>query len=160
MTTDEQVEWLTEQLKQVMAELVQTQEELQRTKGELQSTQEALQMTKEELQSTQEILRGAQVRLAELEKVKTPPPTFVKAKKKKAKGEEKKPRKKRAAQHNRARKRSVPTHIVEHRIVECPDCHLRLGGMSVGRCREIIDVAPPPAVEATEHRLYKGRCAQ
>jgi transposase len=145
MTTDEQVEWLTEKLKQVMVELVQTQEELQRTKGEL--------------QSTQEILSGAQVRLAELEKVKTPAPTFVKANKK-AKGEEKKPRKKRATQHNRARKRSVPTHIVEHRIVECPDCHLRLGGMSLARYREIIDVPPPPAVEITEQRIYKGWCAQ
>ncbi|MFL5658772.1 MAG: IS66 family transposase [Ktedonobacteraceae bacterium] len=159
MTTDEQVEWLTEQLKQVMAKLVQTQEELQRTKGELQSTQEVLQTSKEELQSTQATLKGAQVRLAELEKVKTPAPTFVKANKKKAQGQAKKARQKRAAQHNRARKRSVPTHIVEHRIVECPACHLRLGGISLARCREIIDVPPPPPVEVTHHRIYKGWCA-
>jgi hypothetical protein len=146
MTTDEQVVWLTEKLNQVMAELVLTQEELR--------------MTKEELQSTQEALRGAQVRLAELEKVKTPPPAFVKVNKKKPKAEEKKPRKKREAQYNRARKRAVPTHIVEHRIVECPDCHLRLGGISLARCRETLDVPPPPAVEVTEHRIYKGWCAQ
>jgi ABC-type transporter Mla subunit MlaD len=130
MTTDEQIAWLTEKLNQVVAELIQTQEELRTTKGELQSTQEALQTTREELQSTQEALAAAQVQITELEKVKTPPPAFVKAKKKQPKAEEKQPRKKREAQYNRARKRSVPTHIVEHRIVACPDCHLRLGGIS------------------------------
>jgi transposase len=174
MVTDEQVAWLTEKLNQVVAELIQTQEELRLTKGELRSTQEALQTTKGELQSTQEALRmakgelqstqealgTAQVQIAELEKGKTPPPAFVKANKKKPKAEEKKPRKKREARYNRARKRSVPTHIVEHRIVACPDCDLRLGGMSLARCREIIDVPPPPAVEVTEHRIYKGWCMQ
>jgi transposase len=159
MTMDEQIAWLTEKLNQVVAELIQTQEELRTTKGELQSTQEALQTTREELQRTQEALAAAQVQLTELEKMKTPPPAFVKANKKKPKAEEKKPRKKREAQYNRARKRSVPTHIVEHRIIACPDCHLRLGGISLARCREIIDVPPPPAVEVTEHRIYKGWCA-
>ena len=158
MTTNEQIAWLTEKLNQVAAELIQTQEELRTTKGELQSTQEALQITREELQRTQEALGAAQVQIAELEKVKMPPPAFVKANKKKPKAEEKKPRKKRAAQYNRARKRSVPTHIVEHRIVACPDCHLRLGGIRLARCREIIDVPPPAAVEVTEHRIYKGWC--
>ena len=158
MTTDEQIAWLTEKLNQVVAELIHTQEELRRTQGELQSTQEALRTTRETLQSTQEALAAAQVQIAELEKLKTPPPPFVKAKKKKSKEEEKKPRKKREAQYNRARRRSVPTQIVEHRIVTCPDCHLRLGGISLARCREIIDVPPPPAVEVTEHRIYKGWC--
>ena len=83
----------------------------------------------------------------------------MKAKKKQPKAEEKQPRKKRDAHYNRARKRSVPTHIVEHRIVACPDCHLRLGGISLARCREIIDVPPPVAVEVTEHRIYKGWCS-
>jgi hypothetical protein len=151
MTTDEQIAWLTEQLNQVVAELIQTQEELRMTKGELQSTQE-------ELQTTHQAEGAAQVQIAGLQKVKTPPPAFVKAKKKKPQAQEKKPRKKRETQYNRARKRSVPTHIVEHRIVACPDCHLRLGGISLARCREIIDVPPPPAVEVTEHRMYKGWC--
>src|SRR5947209_12640601 len=146
MTTDEQIAWLTGKLDQVMAELVQTQEELR--------------LTKEEMQSTQEALGAAQVQLAELEKLKTPPPAFVKANKKQPQTEEKKPRKKREAQYNRARKRSVPTHIVEHRIVECPDCHLRLGGISLARCREIIDIPAPPPVEVTHHRIYKGWCAE
>ena len=174
MTTDEQIAWLTEQLNQVVAELIQTQEELrmtkgelratqeelQRAKGELQSTKEEQQTTKEELQTTQEALGAAQVQIAGLQKVKTPPPAFVKANKKKPQAQEKKPRKKRETQYNRARKRAVPTHIVEHRIVACPDCHLRLGGISLARCREIIEVPPPPAVEVTEHRIYKGWCTR
>lgn len=159
MTTDEQVTWLTEKLNQVVAELIETQEELRRTKEELRSTHEALETTKEELRTTHEALRGSQVQIAELEQVKTPPPPFVKAEKKKPEAGEKKLRKKREAQYNRARRRSVPTHIVEHRIVECPDCHLRLGGISLARCREIIDVPPPPAVEVSEHRIYKGWCS-
>jgi transposase len=53
----------------------------------------------------------------------------------------------------------VPTQIVEHRIVECPVCHLRLGGISLARYREVIDVPPPPMVEVTEHRIYKGWCS-
>ena len=72
---------------------------------------------------------------------------------------EKKARKKREAQYHHARKRSVsPRQLVEHRPVECPDCHLRLGGLSLARCRQVIDVPPPPAVEVTEHRIYKGWC--
>ncbi len=145
MTTEEQVAFLTEKLNQVGAELAETQE--------------VLRMTKEELQTTKEALGVAQARIAELEKLKTPPPTFVKANKKKPKAEGNKPRNKREAQYNRARPRSMPTHIVEHRIVECPDCHLRLGGISLARCREIIDVPPPPIVEVTEHRMYKGWCS-
>ena len=49
--------------------------------------------------------------------------------------------------------------MVEHRIVACPDCHLRMGGISVARCREIIDVPPPAAVVVSEHRMYKGWCS-
>src|SRR5256886_1967534 len=122
---------------------------------------EALEQLKEVtdlLRETQEQLQQAHSRIAELEKQKTPP-LFVKANKKKLQAEEKKPRKKRETQYNRARKRSVPTQIVEHRIVACPDCHLRLGGISLARCREGIDVPPPPVEEATEHRIYIGWCA-
>src|SRR5258708_19383328 len=108
------------------------------------------------LQETQEQLKQAQGQIAALEKQKTPPPPFVKANKKKPKGEEKKPRQKRESRYNRARQRSVPTQIVEHRIVACPDCHLRLGGISLARGREVIDVPPLPVVEVTEHRGYKG----
>src|SRR5437588_845709 len=128
--------------------------------------EEAAQLRKENQElreawkETYERLRVALARIEEVEKQKTPPPALVKAEVKKPATPENKPRKKREAQYNRARKRSVPTHIVEHRIVECPDCHLRLGGISFARSREIIDVPPPPPVEVTEHRMYKGWCAE
>lgn len=53
----------------------------------------------------------------------------------------------------------MPTQIVEHRIISCPDCHLRLAGISLARLREVIDVPPPPPIEVTHHRLYQGWCA-
>ncbi len=129
------------------------------TEEEAAQLQKENQELREALKQTQELLRVALARIEELEQAKTPPPPFVKTNKKKPQAEEKKPRKKREAQYNCARKRSVPTHIVEHRIVECPACHLRLGGISLARCREVIDVPPPPVVEVTEHRIYKGWCA-
>src|SRR2546423_2711919 len=129
-----------------------TEEEAAQLRKENQELREAL-------KETQERLRVALARIEEVEKQKTPPPAFVKADVKKPATQEKKPRKKREAQYNRARKRAVPTQIVEHRIVECPACHLRLGGISLARCREVIDVPPPPVVEVSEHRIYKGWCS-
>src|SRR2546423_110270 len=129
-----------------------TEEEAAQLRKENQELREAL-------KETQERLRVALARIEEVEKQKTPPPAFVKADVKKPATQEKKPRKKREAQYNRARKRAVPTQIVEHRIVKGPDCHLRLGGISLARCREVIDVPPPPVVEVTEHRIYKGWCS-
>lgn len=126
--------------------------------------EEALQLRKENqelreaLKQTQELLRVALARIEELEKQKTPP-AFVKADVKKPAVEEKKPRKKREAQHNRARRRTLPTHIVEHHLVMCPDCDLRLGGISLARSREVIDVPPPSSVQITQHRIFKGWCA-
>ncbi len=124
----------------------------------LEQSQRGLELRRDETLLTS--LRNSWVaRIQELEKQKTPPPAFVKADVKKPATQEKKPRKKREAQYNRARKRSVPTQIVDHRIVECPDCHLRLGGISLARSREVIDVPPPSVVEVTEHRIYKGWCS-
>jgi transposase len=128
--------------------------------------EEALQLRKENqelreaLKQTQELLRVALARIEELEKQKTPPPAFVKAEVKKPAAEEKKPRKKREVQHNRARRRALPTQIVEHHVALCPNCDLRLGGISLARVREVIDVPPPPPVEVTHHRIFKGWCAQ
>ncbi|MEO6889963.1 MAG: IS66 family transposase zinc-finger binding domain-containing protein [Ktedonobacteraceae bacterium] len=121
---------------------------------------EALNQALAQLSEVREDLRLALVRIEELEKQKTPPPEFVKANVKKPKAEEKKPRKKRASEHNHGRPRSVPTQIVEHRIVTCPDCQLRLGGISLARVREVIDVPPPPPIEVIHHRIFKGWCAQ
>jgi transposase len=145
MTAEETIASLTAQLKEAVERL--------------QEVTEHLRQTQEQLNQTQEQLHQAQRRIAELEKLKTPPASFVKADKKKPTAEEKKPRKKRDVQFNRARRRATPTQIVEHRIVECPDCHLRLGGISLARVREVIDVPPPPPLEITEHRVYKGWCA-
>ncbi|MHB8597870.1 MAG: hypothetical protein ACYDER_13780 [Ktedonobacteraceae bacterium] len=105
-----------------------------------------------------EPLSEAQRRIEELEQLKTPPPAFVKANKKKPQAEQKQARNKRVARHNRARPRSMPTRLVEHRLVTCLTCHLRLGGLSLARCREIIDIPPPAAIEVTEHRIFKGWC--
>src|SRR6266571_6643079 len=126
--------------------------------------EEAMQLRKENqelreaLKQAQELLRVALARIEELEKQKTPP-AFVKTDVKKPPAEEKKPRKKREAQHNRARRRARPTHITQHSLTMCPDCDLRLGGISLARCREVIDVPPSPAVQVTEHRIFKGWCA-
>ena len=130
-----------------------------RAEEKIASLEAQLKQALEQLTEVSEQLRVAQARIAELEKLKTPLPAFVKANKKKAPEEQKKARKKRDARHNRARPRSRPTQIVEHRLVSCPDCHLRLGGLSLARCREVIDVPEPPPVEVTEHRVYKGWCA-
>lgn len=137
MRAEEQIESLTEQLKRAL---------------------EQLEQTTDQLQATQEALQKAQARIAELEKQKTPP-GFVKVNGKKPAVEEKKPREKREAQYNRARPRSVPTQMEEHRILICPDCQLRLGGISLARVREVIDVPALPGVQITEHRIYKGWCS-
>jgi transposase len=113
-----------------------------------------------ENQTLREALSQALARIEELEKQKTPPPEFVKANVKKPEAEEKKPRKKRDTKHNHGRARAVPTRIIEHRIVTCPDCHLRLGGISPARVREVIDVPPPPPVEVIHHRIFQGWCTQ
>ena len=134
--------------------------QLQESKERQEEVTEELRQTQERLNQTQEQLHQAHTRIAELEKLKTPSASFVKANKKKSVAEEKKPRKKRDAQFNRARRRARPTQIVEHRIVQCPDCHLRLGGISLARVREVIDVPPPPPLEITHHRVYKGWCGQ
>jgi transposase len=135
------------------------EEEVAQLQEENQALREALAQARDQLSQTQGQLQVALERIKELEKLKTPPPSFVKANAKKPKAEEKKPRKKREARYNRARRRSRPTQFVEHRVVTCPQCHLRLGGLSLARCREVIEVPPPPAVEVTHHRIYKGWCA-
>jgi transposase len=146
MTAEETIASLTAQLKEAVERLREVSEDLRQTQ--------------EQLQQTQEHLQQAQMRMAELEKLKTPPADFVKANKKKPTAQEKKPRKKREAQSNRARRRARPTQMVEHRIVQCPDCHLRLGGISLARVREVIEIPAPPPLEITHHRIYKGWCGQ
>jgi len=95
------------------------------TAGETIASVEAqLELALEQLNEVSEQVRVAQARIEELEKLKTPPPAFVKAKKK-PQEDQRKARKKRDARHNRGRPRSTPTQIVEHRLLTCPACHLR-----------------------------------
>ena len=132
MTADERITTLEEQLKQAL----------------------------ERVDLLEELLAAAQQRIEELEKQKTPPPAFAKANVKKPKASEKKPRKKREAQYNHGRRREAPTRIVEHWIGSCPECASRLGGVSVARRRQVIEIAPPPPVEVTDHVVYHGWCSQ
>src|SRR5947199_10160821 len=87
---------------------------------------------REELSQVKEALRLALARIEELEK-QHEPPEFVKENVKKRPAAEKQLRKKRDAKHNRGRVRGGPTQMVEHRIVICLQCHLRLGGISLAR---------------------------
>src|SRR5215469_7190048 len=127
MTADERIATLEEQLKQALEQIHELQEEL----------------------------AAAHKRIEELEKQKTSAPAFVKANVKKPQAEEKKPRKKRDPKHNHGRPRSVATQIVDHRIMTCPDCHLRLGGSHLARVREVIDLPEPKPVEVIHHRIFQ-----
>jgi len=126
----------------------------------LSHVQEQLHRALEQNRVLQEQLAAANARIEELEKQKAPVPAFVKANVKKKPSEEKKPRKKRDPKHNCGRPLALPTQIVEHRLVECPNCRLHLGGISLARVREVIEVPDPPPVTITHHRIIKGWCAR
>jgi transposase len=151
----EEIQRLQEQVRALLLVHQQWQEsqtQLQKVRGELQQTQG-------QLKESQEQFQKAQARIAELEKQKTTPPAFVKANTKKLQEGEKKTRQKRDAQYNKGRPRSQPTEIAEHRAVNCPQCHQRLGGITLARQREVIDIPPPPQVVITQHHIYKGWCS-
>lgn len=123
---------------------------------------QALQAENATLRQQVEVL-SAQVaaavqRIADLEAQKTPPPHFVKANVA-ARAEPRPPRRKRAAEQNHARRREEPTVVVEHAITTCPACGSRLGGVQVGRRRQVVELPPPPAVVVTEHRVQRGWCS-
>lgn len=71
---------------------------------------------------------------------------------KKRPADEKKPKKKRESKHRRGRVRANPTRIVNHRLVPCPQCQLRLGGISLARVRDVIERPEPHPVEVTGAR--------
>ena len=132
MTAEERIVWLEEQLKQAL----------------------------KRVRILEEHLTAAHKRIEELEKQKTPPLAFAKANVKKPPSDQKKPRKKRAAQYNRARRREKPTRVVEHHISPCGECGSRLGGVSVARRRQVIEIPQPAPVEVSEHVVYHGWCSQ
>jgi hypothetical protein len=135
------------------------QEEIERLRAEHQEVREALHLALEELSQVKEALRLALARIEEMEKQREPP-ACVKEQVKKRPAEEKKPRKKREAKHHRGRPRAVPTQVVEHCLVTCPQCHVRLGGIRLARVREVIEWPEPQPVEVIHHRIFNGWCAQ
>jgi len=129
------------------------------TEERIESLEEQLKQALKQVRLLEEQLATAHKRIEELEKQKTPPPAFVKANVKKRPEGQKQPRKKRDPKHNRARRREKPTRIVEHHITACPVCSSRLGGVSVARRRQVIELPPPPPIEVTEHAIYHGWCS-
>jgi transposase len=152
MTQEEEIA----QLKKQLSEVVERLSKAEARESHLLAQVSAMQA---ENQALQEQLAVAHKRIEELKKQKTPPPAFVKANVVKPKAEEKKPRKKRDAQYNHARRREAPTQVVEHRIKHCPVCANALGGISVARRRQVIELPAPPPVEVRDHVVYHGWCS-
>jgi transposase len=120
------------------------------------SLEEEVVALRAEVLALREALAQAQARVAELERRKTPPPSFVRANTPTDRPAA--PRRKRSAQHNASRPREEPTQIVYHAEERCPDCGYLLRGQSVARSRQVIDLPEPAPVEITEHRLLKRHC--
>jgi transposase len=57
-----------------------------------------------------------------------------------------------------ARPRAVPTATVDHALAQCPACGTTLGGGSVKRTREVIELSPTP-VQTIMHRFIERVCA-
>jgi transposase len=158
MTQEEEIAHLTKQFSELMERFKEAVEQVSKAQERESHLLAQMSVMQAENQAPQEQLAVAHKRIEELEKQKTPPPAFVKANRRKPVGE-KKPRKKRAAQYNHARQRAAPTQVVEHRIKHCPVCANALGGISVARRRQVIELPPPPPVEITEHVVYHGWCS-
>src|SRR6266567_1822331 len=167
MTQGEEIAQLKKQLSEVLSQLRVMQERESQHVEQLHMMQERESQHLEQLHVMQEResqhleqLHAAQQRIEELEKQKTPPPAFVKPNVVKPQEEEKKARKKRAAKHNHGRRREKPTRVVEHPIKQCPVCASALGGVSVARRRQVIELPPPPQMEVTDHVVYHGWWSQ
>lgn len=104
-----------------------------------------------------EQLAAALARIAELEQERRDPPPFVKPNKP-ARPEPKQPRKNRAPHHNHARRREVPTQIVEHALERCPDCHYQLRGQSLDYSRQVLELPEPAPLDVIEHQVSKRFC--
>lgn len=120
----------------------------------LQAEKQALE---QQVATLSEQLATAVQRISELEAKKTPPPHFVKANTPATVS--KRERKRRAAETNRARRREEPSVVVKQALPNCPDCGSRLGGVHIGRRRQVVDLPPPAAVVVTEYQLERGWCS-
>lgn len=102
-------------------------------------------------------LETATKRIAELEKLKTPPPAWLKPNKAKVAAETK-ARRKRDSKFNAGRKLEIATQTQVHALDHCGECGYQLRGQSLGRVRQVIDLAPPAPVEITDHQILKRWC--
>ena len=144
--TEEEIRAILAENKKLRA-VVAENEKLRAVVAELQ--QQVVHLTAE--------LQAALMRIAELEKRKTKPPSFIKPNRP-PRSDPPEPRKKRAAEHNRNRKREEPTRIERHALAECPDCGYRLRGESLDRTRQVVELPPPQPVEVIEHQVIKRWC--
>jgi transposase len=112
---------------------------------------------RQEVEVLREALSAALERIAELERGRKGPPSFVKANRPRS-TQEKRPRRKRKAEQNGSRKREAPTKVVRHALKRCPACGYKLRGRSIARRRQVIELPPPQAVEVTEHQVIKRWC--
>jgi transposase len=159
MTQEEEIVHLKKQLSEVLERLTGVLEQLSKAQERESQYLEQVSTMQAEHQALNEQLAAAHKRIEELEKQKTPPPAFVKTNVVKPQAEAKQERKKRDPKHNHGRKREAPTQVVEHRLKYCPVCASALGGISVARRRQVIELPPPPPVEVTEHVVYHGWCS-
>jgi transposase len=109
-----------------------------------------------QLQAALERIAALETQVAELQAKKMPPPSFVKAN---APTRPAKARAKRAAEHNHGRPQQAATQVVGHAIRACPDCGNALGGVQIGRTRQVIELPVPPPVEVIEHQVQRGWCS-
>jgi len=159
MTQEEEIAHLNKRLSEVLERLNEVLEQLSKAQERESQHLEQVSAMQAENHALNEQLAAAHKRIEELEKQKTPPPPFIKANVVKPQAEAKQERKKRDPKHNHGRKREVPTQVIEHRIKYCPVCASALGGISVARRRQVIELPPPPPVEVTEHVVYHGWCS-
>jgi hypothetical protein len=105
-------------------------------------------------------LEAAQKLIAELQEQKKPPPPFVKANIKKEPDQPKKERKKRPSSQNGVRRLEIePTETLEKKPDKCPTCQNQLGGVSLSRKRQVIELPQPSPLRVTEYEIYKGWCS-
>src|SRR6266849_768216 len=159
MTQEEEIAHLNKRLSEVLERLNEVLEQLSKAQERESQHLEQVSAMQAENHALNKQLAAAHQRIEELEKQKTPLPPFIKANVVKAQAEGKPERKKRDARHNHGRKREAPTQVIEHRIKYCPVCASALGGISVARRRQVLELPPPPPVEVTEHVVYHGWCS-
>jgi hypothetical protein len=126
----------------------------QRLIREVQAANEALRAEHAELRATNGRLE-ARVRDLEAKLEKGGPRGFPGLKPEGRPPRPARPRKRRARGYGRAR--LAPTRRVAHAAEQCPDCGAPLGGGSVKRTREVIEVRPG-TVEVTEHAVVERGC--